>query len=270
MKVKQLASIGRKVDVWFSRHAITNILSVKDVMESYRITYDSYDQAFIVWREENNLPNMIFRMHSSGLHFFDPTKEEFSFVVTVDDNMKHFSKRQVTSAEKARSLLAGMAFPSSQDYDWILRSNQVQECPVTVEDAKIANKIWGPDVPSLKGKTTRRTPPAVRSDIVEIPVEIQQLHRNVTMSIDIFFVNKIPFFITLSRKICFTTVTHLTNRKTATIFSEFKSIFMYYLQKGFQIVTVTADNEFAPLAELMYELPGAPALNLTSANYSRG
>ena len=28
MKVKQLASIGRKIDVWFSQHAITNILSV--------------------------------------------------------------------------------------------------------------------------------------------------------------------------------------------------------------------------------------------------
>ena len=76
----------------------------------------------------------------------------------------------------------------------------------------------------------------------------------------------IPFFLTLSRKICFTTVTHLTNRKTATIFAAFKSIFMYYLQKGFHIVTVTADNEFAPLAELMYQLPGAPTLNLTSAN----
>ncbi len=31
-------------------------------------------------------------------------------------------------------------------------------------------------------------------------------------------------------------------------------------------MTVTADNEFAPLAELFYELPGAPTLNLTSAN----
>jgi hypothetical protein len=41
---------------------------------------------------------------------------------------------------------------------------------------------------------------------------------------------------------------------------------MYYLQKGFQIITVTADNKFAPFAELMYELPGAPTLNLTSAN----
>ncbi len=71
----------------------------------------------------------------------------------------------------------------------------------------------------------------------------------------VFFVNKIPFFITLSRNICFTTVTHLANRKTATIFAAFKSIFMYYLQKGFQIITVTADIEFAPFGELMYELP---------------
>ncbi len=31
-------------------------------------------------------------------------------------------------------------------------------------------------------------------------------------------------------------------------------------------MTVTADNQFAPLAELMYDLPGAPTLNLTSAN----
>jgi hypothetical protein len=159
-----------------------------------------------------------------------------------------------------------MAYPSDNNYKWILRSNQIQECPVKPEDAKIAEKIWGPSVPSLKGKTTCKTPPAVPSNIVEIPVEICQLHRNVTLSIDIFFVNKIPFFLTLSRKICFTTVTHLANRKTATIFAASKSIFTYYLQKGFQIVTVTADNKFSPLAELLYDLPGAPTLNLTSAN----
>jgi hypothetical protein len=83
------------------------------------------------------------------------------------------------------------------------------------------------------------------------------------MSIDVFFVNKIPFFIMLSQNICFTTV---ANQKTATIFAAFKSIFMYYLQKGFQIIMVTADNKFAPFTELMYELLGAPMLNLTSAN----
>ena len=267
MEVQRIASIGKaKQEVWFSSKAITNILSIKDVIQTYRVTYDSYDQAFVVWREEKGLPNMIFRMHHSGLHFHDPKQEEFSFVVTVEDNMKMFSKRQILSAQKARSLQGGLGFPSESDFKWILKSNQVQECPVTAEDAGVAQQVWGQSVASLKGKTTRQTPPAVQTDMIEVLTEIRNLHRFVTLSIDVFFVNKVPFFITLSRKICFSTVTHLANRKIPTIFAALKSIFMYYLQKGFQIMTITADNEFAPLAELLYELPGAPALNLTSAN----
>ncbi len=83
------------------------------------------------------------------------------------------------------------------------------------------------------------------------------------IAFDIFYVNKIPFFLTLSRKICFSTVTHLANQKVSTIIAAFKAIFMYYLQKGFQIMTVMAENKFALLTELMYELPGAPTLNHT-------
>ena len=127
-------------------------------------------------------------MHSSGLHFYDPKREEFTFVVTVEENMKSFSKRQIASAEKARTLMAGLAFPSSTDYKWILRSNQVQECPVTTDDADVADKIWGKSIPSLKGKTTRRTPEHVPSNVVAVPTEIRELHRNVTMSFDVFFV----------------------------------------------------------------------------------
>ena len=41
---------------------------------------------------------------------------------------------------------------------------------------------------------------------------------------------------------------------------------MYYMQKDFQIITVMADNKFAPLTEMMYDLPYAPTLNLASAN----
>jgi hypothetical protein len=52
--------------------------------------------------------------------------------------MKPFSKRQIVSAKKARTLLAGLGFPSESDYKWILRSNQVQECAVTTEDAMVA------------------------------------------------------------------------------------------------------------------------------------
>jgi hypothetical protein len=86
------------------------------------------------------------------------------------------------------------------------------------------------------------------------------------MSIDIFFVNQILFFFTLSKNICFTTVTHLANRKLVNIFKAFRGIHVYYLQKGFQITMVTGDGQFEPMQNLMNELPGAPRLNLASAN----
>jgi hypothetical protein len=61
-------------------------------------------------------------------------------------------------------------------------------------------------------------------------------------------------------------VTHLTNRKLVNIFKAFKGIYVYYLQKGFQITTVTGDGEFEPMQELMNELTGASRLNLANAN----
>jgi len=68
MKVGKIASINKSTDVWFSTKAITNILSLRDVKRHYHVTYDSYNEAFIVWREKKGLPNIVFREHSSGLH----------------------------------------------------------------------------------------------------------------------------------------------------------------------------------------------------------
>ena len=265
MQVHRIADIGKDhPPVWFSKRAITNILSLKEVIRKYQVSYDSDDLAFVVWREDNGLPNMRFKMHDSGLHFYDPRNKNFSFVMTVESNKLPFSKRQISGAEKARNLYASLGYPSSKDFKWILQSNQIKDCPVTTQDADVATKIWGPNIAALKGKTTRRTPTPVVTDIVRIPKEIRELHRLVTMAIDIFFVNKIPFLLTLSRNIYFTTVTHLADQKSGTIFKAFSSIYKYYREHGFQINVVTADNEFKPLVEMMYDLPGAPRLNLTA------
>ena len=92
------------------------------------------------------------------------------------------------------------------------------------------------------------------------------LHKEVYLTVDIFFVNTIPFFLSLSRKISFTAVNHLANRKVPNVFKAFKEIYVYYMQRGFRITTVSADGEFAPLKSLIEMLPGGPRVNLTSAN----
>jgi hypothetical protein len=97
-------------------------------------------------------------------------------------------------------------------------------------------------------------------------MEAMKLHKEVFLTTDIFYVNKIPFFLTLSRKICFTAVNHLEDCTVPQIFKAFKDMYQYYLQRGFHIQMVHADGEFAPLKPLIESMPGGPMVNLASAN----
>ena len=70
MTVGHKASINRyDHEVWFSKNAITNIIALSNLIQQYRVTYDSNDLMFVVHREAENKPNMEFHMHKSGLHF---------------------------------------------------------------------------------------------------------------------------------------------------------------------------------------------------------
>jgi hypothetical protein len=129
------------------------------------------------------------------------------------------------------------------DFLWILlQSNQIKDCPVSVDDAKAAYKIWGPSVVALKVKMVRKKPEPVKTETIYIPKEIRELHKEVTLTIDIFFINQIAFFIMLSRVIYFTTVSHLPNRSLGEIFKVLRGIFYYYLQRRFRITFIMGDG----------------------------
>ena len=79
--------------------------------------------------------------------------------------------------------------PTVENFKVLLCMNAIQNCPVTVEDVKIAEHIFGPDMSSLKGKSMRRKPKPVRKDLVEIPAEITEKHHDIELCMDTMFVN---------------------------------------------------------------------------------
>jgi hypothetical protein len=81
-----------------------------------------------------------------------------------------------------------------KDFKWIIRSHQIKDSPVTVQDVEVATSIWGKDISALKGKTTRKKSIPVARDYVKVPTELMKLHSEVFLTADILFVNKIPFF----------------------------------------------------------------------------
>jgi hypothetical protein len=96
---------------------------------------------------------------------------------------------------------------------------------------------------------------------VKVPKDILKLHRDVTLCADIFFVNKLPFFISLSRKIRFTAVNHLSDQKIATIFQAYQEIHIFYFKRGFHITTLLVNNEFAPLQPMIQSMVAGPRVN---------
>ena len=217
MEVKKQAIMpGYHMQVWYNKKAITNILSLSNMIKQYQVTYDSNDQMFVVHCDSEGKPDMEFWMHKSGLHYFNPRDSEFAFVNTVSENKAGFTKRQIKDMEVTRSLYSKLNYPSWKDFKWIIWSNQIKDCPVTVKHIDTALKIWGKNVVALKGKTTQTKPDPVARDFVKVPVELLKLHKEVYITANLFFVNKILFFLMLSCKICFMAINHLADRTVPT------------------------------------------------------
>jgi hypothetical protein len=91
---------------------------------------------------------------SSSLTPFQATRK-----ATPNDNSRVQRKPECymphsDSAEKARVLYATLGYPSKKDFKWVIQSNQINNCPVTVQDVDAAHNIWGKNIAALKGKTT--------------------------------------------------------------------------------------------------------------------
>ena len=144
--------------------------------------------------------------------------------------------------------------PSEQDLIKILKTSSLPNCPVTPQDVIIANKLFGPDIGALKGKTTRQGPPIVDSPVSVDTTSISEHFGEVILCVDLMYVNKVPFLVTLSRNIKFGTMEAVSDRKEATLLKCIKGVISLYRKAGFEVTVALMDGEFVPLRGGLAEL----------------
>jgi len=97
---------------------------------------------------------MKFIEYDSGLYYHNaaaavqPNSNEN--VIDYANNKAQFPRRKVEGADKARALYGKIGRPSQPQFEQILAKNLIRNCPVTVDDAKRALLIYGPNVATLK------------------------------------------------------------------------------------------------------------------------
>ncbi len=174
-------------------------MSLRNLTKHYRVTMDSSNSNSIILHK-NDGNTLVFSPSDNGLYRLSLSQVEdvsnmWALVSTVQDRAKLYTRRDVQAAQRARTMQNIIMHPGDQQ----MASSAIRylkNCPVTDQHVRLANDLFGPNLGSLKGKTVHRPSPHVEAGIDPVPPAILTRHRDVTLAVDIMFVNKIPFLVT--------------------------------------------------------------------------
>jgi hypothetical protein len=144
---------------------------------------------------------------------------------------------------------------------------KIDGCPITVDDANRAVKIYGPNVSALRGKTVRRQIDHTASNQAD-PVlsSILKEHGDITLCLDILYVDGLVFVATVARDLHFITIEYITSRQIEKhVMPSFKKVYNVYNARGFNIKMVHADEEFTSMRNNLLELDNI-GLNIAATN----
>ena len=173
--------------VYFNSRGIANVLSLYRLGHKFWVTYDSSD-CNGVFQVHTKHGAVEFKPTPKGLHALNLKNNPNAAFLLVNDadvqmphiahnqlhvnkvraNFEGFSCKQVEGATAACRLMGMVATPSPHDFEGMVRLNMLKDCPITNDDIKNANKKFGMDLATIRGKTVRRRPKRVITDYVNI------------------------------------------------------------------------------------------------------
>ena len=242
-----MAHINGIGNVPFSDEGIANLSSMAKLIDAgFRITMDTdKEDAINVYTKDNRI--IKFTHSKNGLYFHDTEDRKMTFLNSQYENSLLYTCKQVKEAKVVCDLYRKMSYPSINDFKNAVKYNMIDDCPVKVEHINVAEDIFGKDIHALKGKTVKKQPYHVDQDIIQVPREVMRLHRNVTLGMDLIFINGLAFFITVTRKIKFVTVENVTSKGKKIIMKCAGAVIDFYKHRGFRVVHTIGDNEFSYL-----------------------
>ena len=149
---------------------------------------------------------------------------------------------------KARNFQQTIDNVSPKTFLQIVDNHKLKNCPITREHVRVAEDILSPNIQSLQGNTSRKTPSAVGPPKVSsLPTFTKLKYVTVIICADIMFVNRVQFFMTISQHIRFRASEHITNSNTATLLQYLLQVNHLYKRRGFKFQTVMMDGQFEPI-----------------------
>ena len=241
---------------------------VSDPDKSFTVKFESNEDCLYVTKPgpkylkfikmKNNLKNgSEMREIEQGSNL---TECSITCVQTLTERMKGFSDDEIERGRKARKLYHTISAPDlnvmKKYYDQLCDNN------VPWEDIVLAEKIFGWDISTAKGRWTKQRPRRVKYEEVNIPRELIIQNSRVELCIDLMFINKCVFLTAIDKTIPFRSCASLPSKAPKYWATALSLLMRKYNQAGFFVKLIRADNEFKEtLDEVIEKVCTLPLIN---------
>jgi hypothetical protein len=189
---------------------VATIIPLKQLKKLCPVTYDfTRNGGVFVCRTKDG--DVMLRNNGKGMPYLDlreskakavlsfTSKAAHSFLQRVQGNMEGFTRRKVEEGQKACKAQGMLGHPTDRNFLVMVRGGMIPNCPMIPNTVTNAHQIFGPDLAGVRGRTVRRPPESVTTNYVQIPRAVLEQHHLVTLAVDVMFVNRVPFLVSMAR-----------------------------------------------------------------------
>ena len=169
----------------------------------------------------------------------------------MEENKSFHTNQEVFRAKQAKKVLSALVYPTLSELKALIWMNQIQVNPIETKDVDLIKKVYGPEVATIKGRTTRKRPTTARLDTIKVPKELHLAQHNVELCIDAMFVNNMPFLTSISHQIKYRAGQWVSLEEPKCCIDQLSKLLLMYKICGFQVVHIFADNAFELVLEAL-------------------
>ncbi len=143
-----------------------------------------------------------------------------ALVTTIMEMKAAHMPRERQAVQLAWWIQSIIMYPADRELKQVIDNHLIPNCPITGQDVVNAERIYGPNLGNLKGKTVA-CPGADTTDQPDpVPDVVMSAHHGITICMDIMYINKVTFLVTISKHIGFGTIEYIPNHQGATILAQ--------------------------------------------------
>ena len=137
-----------------------------------------------------------FRQSKRDLYYTDMSNRgTFMILATVEEKKPNYLYQECNRACAERNLQETTWNTSTKDILYMINKIIIPNQPITCDDLKAANDMFGTIIRSLRVKTVQKPGEHVRLEIEKTPAGVIYRYKNANLTSDIIFVNKIRFLL---------------------------------------------------------------------------